>query len=212
MKRQYQQLTYEQRCQIYTLKKTGLSQRAIARLISVNQSTISREIKRNSGACGYRFKQAHQKATDRRQATCQPTKMTPTLISFINSRLELEWAPEQISGWLRRNRGVYISHEAIYLHIWADKRAGGQLFNQLRRKGRKYEKRRHGKSTRGHIKGRVSIEQRPKIVDKKERVGDWEIDTVIGKNHKGALVTIVERSTLKLLCARVNTKNGRRSH
>lgn len=206
MIRQYQQLTYEQRCQIYALKKTGLSQRAIAEAIGVNQSTISRELSRNSGGRGYRYKQAQEKAVERRRAACQVIKMTPALTSLIESKLRLEWSPEQVSGWLKTNRNILISHESIYLHIWRDKQSGGALFMHLRRQGKKYDKRRHGKSTRGHIKNRVCIEDRPLIVDRRCRLGDWEIDTMIGKNHKGALVTIVERRTQKVLCAPVSSK------
>lgn len=99
-----------------------------------------------------------------------------------------------------------ISHETIYLHIWDDKQSGGILYKHLRRQGKKYDKRRNGKSTRGHIKNRVGIEERPEVVEERSRLGDWEIDTVIGKGHQGALVTIVERATQKVLCAQVSGK------
>ncbi|MDP0561273.1 MAG: IS30 family transposase [Candidatus Endonucleobacter sp. (ex Gigantidas childressi)] len=89
----------------------------------------------------------------------------------------------------------FLSYESIYLHIWANKQAGGDLYMHLRRQCKKYDKRRNGKSTRGQIKNRVSIDDLPKIVDDKSRIGDWEIDTVIGKRHSWALVTIVELVT-----------------
>lgn len=206
MKRQYQQLTYDQRCQIYTLKKTGSSQRAIACVIGVNQSTVSRELSRNSGERGYRHKQAHRKALERREAACLPTKMTVSMVGLIENKLRLDWSPEQISGWLKAEHNRTVSHETIYLHVWLDKQSGGNLYTHLRRQGKKYDKRRHGKSTRGHIKNRVGIEERPAIVDERGRTGDWEIDTIIGKGHQGAIVTIVERITQKVLCAQVNSK------
>lgn len=206
MKRHYQQLTYEQRCQIYTLKKTGFSQRQIASEIGVSQSTVSRELSRNSGDRGYRYKQAHRKAAERRDSACKATKMTVFVIGLIESKLQLDWSPEQISGWLKKARSISISHEAIYLHIWDNKQSGGILYRHLRRQGKKYDKRRNGKSTRGHIKNRVGIEERPDIVEERSRLGDWEIDTVIGKGHQGALVTIVERATQKILCAQVANK------
>src|SRR5690606_2638364 len=78
----------------------------------------------------------------------------------------------------------------------------------LRRQGKKYDKRRNGKSTRGHIKNRVSIDDRPSVVDDKSRVGDWEIDTVIGKGHSGALVTIVERRTKFTVSKQVDSKSA----
>ena len=197
MKNSYQQLTYEQRCQICTLNKRGLSQREIAQEIGVSQSTISRELTRNRGERSYRFKQAHQLALTRRRSTYGPTKMTPGAVSLIESKIRINWSPEQISGWLLAEKHIRISHETIYLHIWSDKRTGGNLYAHLRRQGKKYNKRRNGKSGRGQIPDRQCIETRPGIVNEKRRVGDWEIDTVIGKNHQGALVTLVERVTKK---------------
>ena len=207
MMRTYQQLTYEQRCQISALMKSGCSQRKIAKTIGTTQSTVSRELERNTGARGYRHKQAQEKTQQRRAKAVQRTKMTPVMIKTIESKLRIEWSPEQISGWLL-NREELISHESIYLHIWADKQAGGGLYTHLRRQGKKYDKRRNGKSTRGQIKNRVSIDDRPKVVEDKSRIGDWEIDTVIGKGHSGALVTIVERVTKLTVSSRVNSKSA----
>jgi len=208
MAKQYNQLAYEQRCQISVLIKSGLSQRAVAEAIGVSQPTISRELARNTGERGYRHKQAQEKAAQRRKEAVKPTKMTPAMIGTIESKLRIEWSPEQISGWLLEDREQLISHESIYLHIWADKQAGGDLYTYLRRQGKKYDKRRNGKSTRGQIKNRVSIDDRPKVVDDKSRIGDWEIDTVIGKGHSGALVTIVERVTNFTVSAQVNSKSA----
>ena len=208
MKSKNPQLTYEQRCHIEALKKIGLSQTAIAKEIGVHQSTISRELTRNTGARGYRSKQAHRMAESRRKEASKPTKMTPEIIALIESKLRLKWSPEQISGWLLMEQDICVSHETIYLHVWSDKRRQGNLFSCLRRQGKKYDKRRNGKSTRGHIKNSRSIDDRPGIVDRKSRVGDWEIDTVIGKNHSGALVTIVERVTKTTLSMQVPNKTA----
>ncbi len=174
--------------------------------LGVDQSTISRELNRNTGNRGYRYQQAHRMALDRREASRIPTKMNLGMVGLIESKLEQEWSPEQISGWLFVDRGISISHETIYLHIWENKRSGGKLYTHLRRQGKKYDKRRHGKSSRGHIKNRICIEDRPEIVDQRLRLGDWEIDTVIGKGHKGALVTLVERKTMKMLSAVIPRK------
>jgi IS30 family transposase len=208
MMRTYQQLTYEQRCQIWAFKNSEFSQRKIADLIGVSQSTISRELNRNKGQKGYRYKQAQQKSESRRLAAKLPTKMLPSLIELINTKLRIEWSPEQISGWLKADQQQSISHESIYQHIWFDMQCGGDLHVHLRQQGKKYDKRRHGKSTRGQIKNRVSIDERPGIVDEKSRVGDWEIDTVIGKGHSGALVTIVERVTKFTVSAQVMSKSA----
>ena len=204
----YQQLTYEQRCQISALKKRGCSQREIAQTVGTSQSTVSRELARNTGNRGYRHRQAQEKSDRRRAEAVKPTRMTLTMIDVIESRLRIEWSPEQISGWLLEEREQLLSHEAIYLHVWANKQAGGDLYTHLRRQGKKYDKRRNGKSTRGQIKNRVCIEDRPSIVDDKSRIGDWEIDTMIGKGHSGALVTIVERVTKFTVSAQVNSKRA----
>jgi len=208
MMRTYQQLTYEQRCQISALKKSGCRQRKIAETIETSQSTVSRELARNAGVRGYRHKQAQERTEWRCAEASQPTEMTPDMITLIESKLRIEWSPEQISGWLLYEQELLISHESIYLHIWADKHAGGDLFTHLRQQGKKYDKRRNGKSTRGQIKNRVSIDDRPQVVDDKSRIGDWEIDTVIGKGHSGALVTIVERVTKLTVSTRVNSKSA----
>ena len=204
----YQQLTYEQRCQISALKKSGCGQREIAKIIGTSQSTVSRELARNTGDRGYRHKQAQAKTDRRRANAVKPSKMTPRMLAVIESKLRLEWSPEQISGWLLNDRIELLSHESIYLYVWADKRMGGDLHTHLRHQGKKYDKRRNGKSTRGQIKNRVSIEDRPSVVDAKSRIGDWEIDTVIGKGHSGALVTVVERVTKFTVSAQVNSKSA----
>ena len=208
MTKEYSQLTYEQRCQISVLIKRGDSQREIADAIGVSRSTISRELARNTGGKGYRHKQAQEKADQRRKDAVEPSKMMPEMISLVESKLRLDWSPEQISGWLLDDQELLLSHETIYLHVWTDKKAGGELYKHLRRQGKKYDKRRNGKSTRGQIKNRVSIDDRPEVVDDKSRIGDWEIDTVIGKGHSGALVTIVERVTNFTVSAQVNSKSA----
>ena len=107
----YLHLTCEQRCQIYALLQSGHSQAHIARRIGVDPSTISREVVRNSGARGYRFKQAHEKASQRRkEASDKPRKMTPDLVELIEEKLTQEqWSPDQISGRLANDGVAFIS-------------------------------------------------------------------------------------------------------
>jgi len=206
----YKQLTYELRCQIYALKKTGLSQNKIARQLKVSQSTISRELSRNTGKRGYRIKQAQSFTNRRRLLSRKAIKMTSNLVALIDSKIQIKWSPEQISGWLREDHNIFISHETIYLYIWADKKRGGQLFQHLRRKGKAYQPRSKDKQAgRGFIRNRVSIDERPAVVEDKNRIGDWEIDLVIGKGHSGALVTIVERKTSFTVSMRVDDKSAR---
>lgn len=207
MKR-YKQLTYEQRCQIEVLKKRGDSQTAIAEAVGVSQSAISRELRRNTGQRGYRHKQAQRRTTERRQVACKAIKMTPDVITLVEQQLALKWSPEQISGWLTKEHGITLSHERIYQYIWQDKAHGGCLYRHLRRHGRRYHKRCNGKTSRGQIKNRISIDERPEVVEERSRVGDWEIDTVIGKGQSGALVTIVERATRFTVSAQVDSKHA----
>ena len=206
----YKQLTYEQRCQIEVLNRSKITQAAIADLIGMSQSCISREISRNSGLRGYRHKQAQIKTEERRRATAKPHKMNAELIDEIEDKLWLKWSPEQISGWLLLHEETRISHERIYQYVWADKEADGLLYKNLRRHARKYKQRgSNGKTRSGQIKNRVSIGDRPDSVNQKIAVGDWEIDTVIGRKHSGALVTIVERVTQFTLTARVKSKRAK---
>jgi IS30 family transposase len=206
----YKQLTYELRCQIYALKGIGMSQNKMATQLNINQSTISRELSRNTGKRGYRIKQAQALADKRRLSASKAIKMTADLIELIDSKIKEKWSPEQVSGWLREEQDTLISHETIYLHIWSDKQRGGQLFQHLRRKGKAYQSRSKNKQAgRGFIKNRISIDERPVIVEEKSRVGDWEIDLVIGKGHSGALVTIVERTTSFSVSTRINDKSAK---
>ncbi len=190
-------LSYEERCQIYAHLQNRLSKRKIAILMGRNPSVISREIRRNSGKRGYRFKQAHSMAIKRRvDANSNPSKMTSSTIVLIKKILEKNDAsPVQISGFLRKNHGIIISHESIYTYIWKDKKMGGCLYFHLRHKAKKYNKRKGKKAGRGLIPNRVDIEKRPAIVEQKKRFGDFELDTIVGANHKGAIVSAVDRAT-----------------
>ena len=206
----YKQLTYEKLCQMYALNKTGMSQSKIAKQLKVSQSTISREFSRNTGKRGYRFKQAQTSTDTRRSVVCKAIKMTTALIALIKSKLTAKLSPKQVSGWLREDQSIDISYETIYQHIGSDKKSGGYLFQHLRRKGKAYQSRSKDKQAgRGFIKNRISIDKRPHIVDDKCRIGDWEIDLVIGKGHSGALLTIVERKTSFTVSTRVDDKSAK---
>lgn len=206
----YTQLTQEQRYQIYAFLKAGFSQSAIAKEIGVHKTTVSREISRNRGKKGYRPKQANRLATTRRKSARKHVKLTPRLIVLIERLIKLEFSPEQVSGVLKLKSGIAVSHETIYQHILKDKADGGNLHRHLRHANKKRKKRYGSYDRRGQIVGRVSIDERPSIVDTKKRIGDWEIDTVIGKNHKGALVTIVERNSKFTLIKKLDRKKADR--
>ena len=203
----YSQLTQGLRYQIGILKKAGKNQKDIAGLVNVSPSTICRELQRNTGKRGYRPKQAQRKAETRRKLAVKPLKMTLAIIDLIEAKLSINWSPEQISGWLKQEQGIASSHERIYQHIWTDKLNGGALYKYLRHSGKK-RKQYGSKDKRGQIRNRVSIDDRPMIVSEKTRLGDREIDTVIGKNHQGALVTIVDRVSKLTLIKKVASKHA----
>jgi IS30 family transposase len=191
----YKQLSFEQRVQIKAYLNLGLKQTKIAELIGAHKSTITREIKRNTGFRGYRPKQAQELANTRRKNAPKNVRFIDTVKERVIFYLKQDWSPEQISGYLATKEDVHISHETIYQFIWADKKAGGDLWRHLRHSHKK-RKKRYGKNDhRGQIKDRVSIDERPEVVNNKERIGDWEIDTIIGKNHQGVLVSAVERKS-----------------
>jgi len=194
--RKYRRITPEDRCQIYALNKRGSSQQGIAELLGLSQSAVSRELCRNRGKRGYRFKQAQAKAEARRAVRSKPRKLTACLRRTVERRLrEQRWSPEQISGWLG-GQGIALSHERIYQLVWQDKRDGGDLWQCLRRRGKRYNKRSGTNAGRGLIPHRIDISKRPPIVDRRTRIGDWEGDTLAGAGHRGGLLTLVERKTM----------------
>ncbi|MXW80395.1 MAG: IS30 family transposase [Gemmatimonadetes bacterium] len=204
----YHQLTEHQRYQIYALRKAGHDQQRIAETVSVSPSTICRELRRNRGQRGYRPSQAHHKALARRRHKAKATKMTSAVIERIEAGLRQQWSPEQISGRLEATDGLRLSPQRIYQHIQADRQAGGTLYRHLRRSQKK-RKKRYGKADgRGQIKDRVSIDQRPAIVAEKSRIGDWEIDLVLGGQRSGALVSLVERRSRYTVLGKTPSKQA----
>jgi transposase, IS30 family len=206
MPRGYHHLTRDQRCQLAALKNSGKSASDIANDFKVDRSTIYRELTRTPGK--YEYQQAHSKYLEEKKKSPRNAKMTPELIATVEDKLKLQWSPEQISGWLKRNSDRSISHETIYKHIWADKKKGGNLYKQLRHCGKKYNKRSSDKAGRGCIPGRIDIAERPPIVETKERLGDWEIDTIIGSEHKGVIVSMVERHSKFTYLAKASRKTA----
>ena len=182
--RGYSHLSPDGRCQIEVLLKRGDSNLAIGLLLGRSASTIRREIARNTGLRGYRKRQAQVSASARRSsASGRAKKMTPAVITLIEAKLtEVQWSPEQISGWMRPQGRlgevpdeipgeVRVSHERIYQHVWHDKRNGGKLWQHLRHNGKKYNKRKGLTAGRGCIPNRIDISERPAIVEDKARIG-----------------------------------------
>lgn len=205
----YVQFGFDERCMLYALKNAGKSVAEIAVSLGRHISSIYRELKRNIGGRGYRPKQAHTMAETRSQTAGQASTLDSEVFKTVEEMLRLNWSPEQISGRLKKEEGIKISHESIYQHVLADKKNGGDLYRHLRcqKKNRKrYGTKRH--DNRGKIKNRVSIEERPNIVEKKTRLGDWEGDLIIGKNHIGALVTLTDRKSKRVKIGIVPSKES----
>ncbi|MBM3198890.1 MAG: IS30 family transposase [Chlamydiae bacterium] len=207
MSKGYHHLTYSQRCQIFILKERGESISEIARQLGVHRSTVSRELRRGKKENGYHYDIAQIQARERRKAS-YGRKISLGIIDLATEKLKSQWSPEQISGWIRKNNLGAISHETIYRYVWTDKRQGGTLYMHLRHNGKKYNKRSSGCAGRGCIPGRVDIKERPVIVEKKERIGDWELDTIIGANHKGVIVSMVDRATKYTKLVKVPNKTA----
>jgi len=189
----YTQLTRDQRYQIYVLIKAAHNQSEIAAIMGCHKSTISRELRRNRGERGYYPNQADLLA-QRRQRHSHGPRIPAQTWQQIELLLRQQWSPEQITGRLKLERQRSVSHERIYLYIYADKRRGGSLHRHLRSQ-KKQRKRYGGYIRRGQIPNRTSIEQRPQIVASKRRFGDWEADTIIGARHQGGILSLVERKS-----------------
>ena len=194
----YHQLTSEQRSQIFVLLQKKTARKEIARLVGCSQATLSREISRNSTDKGnYLWDKAHKKALARRKRTTANSAKDPVIVmEALDLLRDKDWSPQQISAHLRKE-GKKISHELIYRNIRADQT--GELASHCRHK-MKYN--RHGRPDKTtkvrNIPDRVSIHERPPEADG-SRFGDWEMDTIVGKNGTGAIVTLTERSTNILL-------------
>lgn len=201
----YTQLTQDQRYQIYALKQVEQTNKRIAEILGVHASTISRELKRNLGKKGYRPKQANQKAQERKHGAKK--RIGSETWKYVEQKIRREWSPEQVSGRLRNHHGIQISHEWIYQYILTDKEVGGSLYKHLR--CQKRNRKRYGHyEKRGSLPNRRSIEERPEIVAERSRIGDWESDTIIGKGHQQAIVTIVDRKSRLLLMQKVEKRTA----
>ena len=190
----YTHLTDKERYQISSLLKAKLNPSQISKVLGRHRSTISREIKLNTGKRGYRPKQAQCLSSSRKARNSQ--RITAFGWAFIEHLLRKKHSPEQITGRLRRLGWLNVpSHERIYRYIYTNKKSGGTLHCHLR--CQKTYRKRHLKNQdrRGQLINRTDITARPSEANNRERLGDYEGDTMIGKNHQGVLVTLVDRKS-----------------
>lgn len=206
--KQYKQLNQEDRALISGFLKSGMSKRAIAKKMKRSPSTISRETKRNKGHRGYRPKQAHAYAIKRKQKPRRPKRLDAKLKQTIRYYLKNEqWSPDQISHSLKKKKGISVSIQTIYSFIKEDEKNGGLLKTHLRH-SRKRRKPYGSIEKRGMIKNKTSIHERPPEVEAKTTADHWEIDLISGENHKGFIVTAVERKTKFLVMKMIPNKSS----
>jgi len=203
-------LTYEQRYAISVMLKAKYRQKQIAEAIDKDKSVVSREIARNCDKRNgnYDADLAEGKYEKRRDSKPKKVYFTAEIQEMVEDKLAKKYSPDQIVGVAKKEGVACVSHERIYQHIWKDKRKKGNLYDHLRTKGKRDRKRGAAKDSRGIIPDRVDISQRPKVVDDRERAGDLEIDTIIGKNHQGAILTVNDRASGLLKMKKLEGKSA----
>jgi len=205
----YAQITAHERYTIGVLRRLGHSAAAIARELGRHRSTIGRELHRNAtprDGC-YRPQLADWYACGRRSRSRRNQRFSPAEWAQVHARLRVKWSPEQVAGRFRVDQRFRISHETIYRHIWADKRAGGTLHTHLRGARKHFRKRYGHYDSRGRLAGKRMIGERPAIVAARRRIGDWEADTILGATTDAhCLLSLVERKTGYLVLGKLTAR------
>jgi IS30 family transposase len=202
--------TVEQRYKLEVLLQQNVCKEQIAIELGKHISSIYREIKRNSDERNsvYKANLANRKSKKRHKEKPKNRCFNIEIQNYVRVLIEGDFSPEQIVGKSKRDGISCVSHETIYKFVWNDKKKGGNLYKHLRTLGKTYRKRGASKDKRGQIVGRIGIENRPIEVEEKQRFGDLEIDLVIGKDHKGVLLTINDRATGMLQMKKIESKDA----
>lgn len=205
------QITNEQRYTIEVLLESNVSKPEIARILGKDKSVIYRELKRNfDEATGiYKSSLAQRRCEKRHSDKVKIIYFTQFVKDYVDYWLVNEqYSPEQIVETAKGEGKYFVSVERIYQYIWQDKKEGGELYKHLRNSEKRYRKRGAAKDKRGQIVGRIGIENRPPVVDLKQRFGDFEIDLIIGSGHKQAILTANDRATGLLRMIKVESKES----
>jgi IS30 family transposase len=204
----YHQITSEERYILATLRRQGFNQSEIARELGRHRSSICRELKRNSArfdGC-YRPSKAVERTAGRRSRSRRNQRFSRADLQRVEALLRQWWSPRQISGRLRLDGTLSISHETIYRHVWRDLRCGGSLHTFLRG-ARKQRRKRYGAyDSRGRLAGKRHISERPPAAEQRSEIGHWEIDTVIGTGSRHCLVSTVDRKSGYLLIGKLKAR------
>ena len=186
-----------QRYKISWMQEKKMSKTQISKELGVDRSTIYRELdrNRNRNSKAYDPELAHQKYKKRMREKPKHIRFTDGMKQLARDKLALQWSPEQIVGWCRRLGIPMVSHETLYKWIYNARGRDSHLRDSLRHRGRKRQKRANNNNYRGLIPNRVDISERPSVVEERSRLGDIEVDTVVGRGRSGNLVTMLERTT-----------------
>lgn len=210
----YHQITPAERYTLSVLRKQGLSNAEIARMLDRHRSTIGRELRRNSREDGgYRPDVAQEKTNRRRRRSRRNSQFGRAEWKLVETLVRNNFSPEQISGWLKLLELLEISHQTIYRRIRRDRKRGGTLWQHLRQRPR-YRKSYGTVEKRGRLAGKRHITERPREVELRKTIGHWEMDLVVGAPDQHCIVTLVERATGvtligKLRCRKAVTVNRR---
>jgi len=209
-------LTLAEREEISRGLAAGDSIRSIARRLSRSPSTICREIKRNSGEKGYRASRADELAWERahRPKVCKLVRHR-VLAHIVADKLQLQWSPQQIAGWLKRawpcDEDYHVSHETIYRSLFIQARGAlkKELLEHLRRTRAMRRSRHHTQKTddHGRIRDAISISERPATVEDRAVPGHGEGDLLCGSSG-GQIATLVERQTRYVMLVRITSKDS----
>ncbi len=205
----YTQITAAERYILARLRQHHIPVAVIARLLGRHRSTLYREVRRNATHhdSGYRAELADSYARTRRSHSRRNQRFASADWAQVHAHLRERWSPEQIAGRFRYEHRLRISHETIYRHIWADKRAGGSLHTYLRGHPKQCRKRYGHYDSRGRLAGKRPITERPAIVDARGRIGDWEVDTIVGpEGSRHCVLSLVERQTGYLVLGKLRAR------
>lgn len=197
----YTHLTREERYQIHALHSQGIGIGAIAAQLVRHRSTIDRELARNTSGQGYEPAKAHAQAQARLSGPLNVRTLPRHAWEWAERYLRLGLSPEQVAARLHLEGRASPSKESLYLRAYADQAAGGDLAQHFRCQKAQRKRYGSGQERRGTLRNCVRIDQRPKVVDRRSRIADWEGDTVIGGGHQGVLLTLVERKSRYTLAA-----------
>jgi transposase, IS30 family len=193
----YHQLTYRERYLIAQHKSSGASMRMIGQMLGRSASTISRELRRNATRRDgrYRVDKADSYARARRWRSRMGPQFEPGEVDLVHELMAHRWSPEQISRRLGKHGVLDIGTSTIYRWVRRDRAAGGSLWRRTRQLSHRYRKGYRVVDHRGRMSGKTPIGQRPAAVDSRQEFGHWEGDTVMGKDGRHCLLTLVERMT-----------------